>query len=82
MSVTASAWLLIAWIVAFAALLVVHAIVLAQVWFHARKLDPRWRMAAFFPPLAPFAAWLDGRRLMPLVWLGLVLLYAGLRLVG
>lgn len=76
------AWLLIAWILVGAAVLIVHAVVLAQVWIHARAIDRRWKLAALVPPLAPIAAWRDGRRAAPILWLVLVLSYAGLRLAG
>ena len=75
------AWLLIAWIVVGAAVLIVHAVVLAEVWVHARKLDWRWKLGALVPVVAPIAAWIDGRRVAPLVWLVLVVIYFGLRLL-
>lgn len=74
------AWLLIAWVVVGAAVLIVHAVVLAEVWVHAKKLDWRWKLAAIVPFVAPIAAWLDGRRVAPVLWLVLVIAYAGLRI--
>lgn len=75
------AWLLVAWIVVGAAVLIVHAVVLAQVWVHARALDWRWKLAALVPVFAPIAAWIDGRRVAPILWLLLVAGYAGLRVL-
>jgi len=76
------AWLLIAWILVGAAVLIVHAVVLADVWLKARKIGRRWKLAALIPFAAPIAAWADGRRISPLLWLALVATYLGLRLAG
>lgn len=78
---TANAWLLLSWVLAGAAVLVAHAVVLAQA-LRAPELDGRWRAAALLlPPAAPVAAWVAGRRVAPVLWLALVVLYAVLRLL-
>lgn len=78
---SASAWLLIAWILVGAAVLFAHAVLLAQVWLGARKVGWLPRMLALFVPVAaPIVAWIDGRRVAPIVWTVLVLTYIGLRL--
>ncbi len=78
--VTAHAWLLFSWVLAGAAVLVAHAVVVVQA-LGASELDWRWRAAALLPPLAPVAAWVAGRRVAPVLWLALVVLYAVLRLL-
>lgn len=78
---SASAWLLIAWVLVGAAVLFAHAVLLAQVWLGARKVGLLPRMIALFVPVAaPVIAWIDGRRISPIAWTVLVLAYIGLRL--
>jgi hypothetical protein len=79
--VTARAWLLLAWIVVGAAALTVHAVVF---WLaiRARNVEWRWRAWAILPPIAPVIAWIDGRRVAPIVWLVLVATYAALRFLS
>lgn len=76
-----SAWLLSSWIVVGAAVLIVHAVVLWQV---ARSPEPtsKWRWLALVPPVAPVVAWMGGRRVAPILWTALVVLYLVLRLFG
>lgn len=61
-------------------MLVAHVVVFWQV-VRARTLAPKWRWGALFPPATPWLAWLDGRRVAPIVWIVLVVLYAVLRLL-
>lgn len=72
-------WLLLVWVLVGAAVLVVHAVVLWQV-IRARQVEPRWRWLALIPPLAPVLAWVDGRRVAPIAWIVLVVVYVTLRL--
>ena len=78
-AVTGEAWLLLAWVLAGAAVLVAHAVVLVQA-IGARELG-WWRLAAVLPPVAPITAWKAGRRAAPVAWLLLVLTYVVLRLL-
>ena len=75
---TPRAWLLLSWIVVGAAMLVVHAVVLFQV-FRAEKLPKKHRWWALLPVVAPVLAWIDGRRAAPIVWVGVLLTYLVLR---
>jgi len=76
--VTWHAWLLLSWIVAGAAMLLVHAVVLYQV-FWARDLPRRHRPWALIPVAAPVLAWIDGRRVAPLIWVAVLITYLALR---
>ena len=78
--VSADAWLLLAWILVGAAFVVTHLAVLRTAW-KARGLALGVRLLALLPPLAPFVAWMAGRRATPVLWVALVLTYIGLRLV-
>lgn len=73
-------WLLLWWIVVGALFLVVHFAVLFQV---ARNPEPavRWRLLALIPPFAPIVAWVGGRRIGPVAWLVVAVLYVVLRLL-
>lgn len=75
---TPRGWLLLSWIVVGAAVLVAHVVVVVQV-FRAEKLAWKHRWWALVPALAPFLAWVDGRRVSPIVWGALVLTYLLLR---
>jgi hypothetical protein len=77
--VTARVWLLLVWVLVGTAVLVVHAVVLWQV-IRARQVEPRWRWLALIPPLAPVLAWVDGRRVAPIAWIVMVVVYVTLRL--
>lgn len=76
---TARVWLLLVWVLVGTAVLVVHAVVLWQV-IRARQVEPRWRWLALIPPLAPVLAWVDGRRVAPIAWIVMVVVYVTLRL--
>jgi hypothetical protein len=78
--VTPRTWLLLSWIVVGAAVLVAHAVVFWQV-VRARELEAKWRWLALFPPATPVLAWLDGRRVAPVVWAVFVVTYLALRLM-
>lgn len=78
---TPRAWLLIAWVLVGAAVLVVHAVVLWQC-LTARSLPWRARIVALAPPLAPVVAWVAGRRVAPISWVVLVVAYVTLRMLG
>lgn len=75
---SAHAWLLLSWVLVGAAVLVAHAVVVAQA-LCARQLDWRFRLAALVPPIAPFVAWYGGRRVAPIAELVLIVVYATLR---
>lgn len=78
---TATAWMLLAWVVVFAALLVVHAVVLWQ-GMRAGELEMKWRWFALLPPAAPVVAWLNGARVAPVMWGVFLSTYVVLRAVG
>lgn len=77
---TPKLWLLIAWVLVGAVVLVVHAVVTWQ-GLSARSLSWRWRLAALAPPLAPFVAWFAGRRVAPILWAVSIAVYVTLRLL-
>lgn len=77
---TGRVWLLLAWVLVGAAVLVAHAAVLWQL--RGSELDWRARLAALLvPPLAPVLAWRAGRRASPIAWALLVITYVVLRLL-
>jgi hypothetical protein len=72
-------WLLLAWILVGAALLVVHAVVLWQL-VRVEALARRWRVLGLLvPPAAPIVLWVGGGRVAPALWLLAVLGYVVLR---
>lgn len=75
---TGRTWLLLSWIVVGAAVLVVHAVLLWQV-FRSEKLSWSWRLGALVPVVAPVAAWVEGKRASVIVWGLTVVLYVALR---
>ena len=79
-SVTGEAWLLLSWTLIGAAWLVVHVV---TVWLSLRAADLRLRLrlVALLPPAAPVVAWVAGRRVAPVLWGGLLLAYAVLRML-
>jgi len=79
-AVTGEGWLLLGWVLAGAAWLIVHV---AVVWLalSERELSKRLRLLALLPPAAPVVAWAAGRRVAPVLWGVLLLTYAGLRLL-
>ncbi len=77
---SADAWLLAAWVLVGAAFLVTHLAVLRTA-IRARDLPVGVRLLALLPPLAPFIAWLAGRRSTPVLWVLFLLIYVGLRLM-
>ncbi len=79
MTVTPEAWLLLAWVLVGAALLVVHVVV---VWLslRAKSLRLTTRLLALVPPIAPGIAWVAGRRVAPVLWGVLLVTYVVLRL--
>ncbi len=77
---TPRAWLLIAWVLAGAAVLVAHAVVTWQV-MTAAKLPLRARLVGLLPPLSPLVAWVAGRRVAPILWAVLLVTYVALRLL-
>jgi hypothetical protein len=79
--VTAEAGLLIAMTLAGAAFLVVHVITTWQALV-TDGLAWKWRLLALLPPAAPVVAWKAGRRVSPLLWVGVLSCYAVLRVLG
>lgn len=77
---TPRTWLLLSWIVVGAAVLIVHTVVLWQV-LRAREVAPRWRWLALLPPAAPVVAWVEGRRVAPVLWGVFVAVYVVLRVL-
>ncbi len=73
------AWLLLSLIFVGAATLTAHAVVIWQI-LRARELSWRSRLWAIVPVFAPIVAWVDGRRVSPIVWMALVVTYVVLRL--
>jgi hypothetical protein len=73
--------LLLAWILVGAAVVTVHLHLLWQL-IRARRLPFAYRLLAFVPVLPPILAWLDGRRITPILWFLLVGAYAVLRTLG
>ncbi|MGF1466366.1 MAG: hypothetical protein ACFCGT_09540 [Sandaracinaceae bacterium] len=72
--------LLLSWVLVGAALLFVHVLILAQV-LRAASLSWGARALALFPPFAPIVAWVGGRRVTPVVWAVLLVVYLALRLL-
>ena len=73
-------WLLSLWIVAGAALLVVHLVVLWRV-IRSRRPEGGWRWFALIPPVAPLIAWIGGARVAPIAWVIFAAIYLALRLM-
>lgn len=63
-----------------AAWLVLHVLVVWQA-MRASELAWRHRLVALVPPAAPAVAWAGGRRVAPVVWAILLVVYVVLRLV-
>lgn len=78
---TGEAWLLVTMVLVGAAWLVVHVVTLVQA-LRAEDLETRWRVLALVPPATPFVAWKGGKRIAPALWLGVLVCYVVLRIVG
>lgn len=79
-SVPSATWLLLFWMLTFAAWLLAHLRALAYV-LRSPSLDRTWKWWCLFPPIVPWAAWKTGARLLPIVWASLGALYGVLRLM-
>lgn len=75
---TTQAWLLMSLVLVGALWLLLHAVVLWQS-LSARSLAWKWRLLALIPPAAPGVAWAAGRRVAPLLWGVLMVVYLVLR---
>ncbi len=73
--------LLIAWVAVGAALLVAQVV---NMWLglRAKGLAFGWRLLSLVPPAAPAVAWAGGRRVAPILWGVLLVVYVALRLAG
>ncbi|MFW5926290.1 MAG: hypothetical protein ACOCV4_09000 [Myxococcota bacterium] len=76
---TASAWMLLTWVLLGAVFLVLHALALWQ-GLRPGELTARWRWVALFPPATPVVAWVNGARVGPVLWGVVLVTYAILRL--